>query len=406
MKRVICLGLAVLLAVTLLAGCGQQSGPQSLTDYKSKNGIYSIGAPAGWTADTSGNDDLMTVDNPDKSLSLVAQRFPKANVAAMIPDGAAFVEYYHQSVTATLGQRTELEKPSLEGLPVLAAEEYAPTQNGVTAKGYLVYAESESAYYVVMATGLEKQYNKNLDLVKQMAVSLKEDPEAVKKAEEITLSDTLRWFNATYAVITTKNKANVNLVGGLEEGDAAKLQMQNGLEQSWGVTDHASAQENLQWLLTEGHNAELLQDYTEMEMGDLTREELEEILDYGEFTAEDRAYYQVVYEAYSQFGENAIAGWDLSRAMQMCAWYYLAGYYTYEEAMDASLEIATRLQSTFGSWDEMMQSYLYGFQYWAEDDMENPDSDSYERREIYKTLKELPNGPFSVDWSLTFQKDW
>ena len=143
-----------------------------------------------------------------------------------------------------------------------------------------------------------------------------------------------------------------------------------------------------------------------MEMGDLTREELEEILDYGEFTAEDRAYYQVVYEAYNQFGENAIAGWDLSRAMQMCAWYYLAGYYTYEEAMDASLEIATRLQSTFGSWDEMMQSYLYGFQYWAEDDMENPDSDSYERREIYNTLKEMPNGPFSVDWNLTFQKDW
>lgn len=406
MKRVICLGLAALLVLTLLAGCGKQGEPQSLTDYKSKNGTYSVGAPAGWTVDTSGNDELMSVDNADKSLSLVVQRFPKANVAALIPDGAAFVEYYHQSVTATLGQRKELEKPSIEGMTVLAAEEYSPTQNGVTAKGYLVYAESESAYYVVMATGLEKQYNKNLDLVKQMAVSLKEDPEAVKKAEEITLSDTLRWFNATYAVITTKNKANVNLVGGLEEGDAAKLQMQNGLEQSWGVTDHASAQENLQWLLTEGHNAELLEDYTEMGLGDVTREELEEILDYGEFTAEDRAYYQVVYEAYSQFGENAIAGWDLSRAMQMCAWYYLAGYYTYEEAMDASLEIATRLQSTFGSWDEMMQSYLYGFQYWAEDDMENPDSDSYERREIYNTLKEMPNGPFSVDWNLTFQKDW
>lgn len=406
MKRSICFALAALMILTLLAGCGKGGGPQSLTEYKSKNETYSVGAPAGWTADTSGNDELLTVDSQDKSLSLVAQRFPKANVAALIPDGAAFVEYYHQSVTATLGERKDLEKPSVQGMTVLAAEEYSPVQNGVAVKGYLVYAESDSAYYVVMATGLEKQYNKNLDLMKQMAVSLKEDPEAVKKAEEITLSDTLRWFNATYAVITTKNKANVNLVGGLEEGDAAKLQMQNGLKQSWGVTDHASAQENLQWLLDEGHNAELLEDYTEMGLGEVTREELEEILSYGEFTAEDRAYYQVVYEACNQFGENAISGWDLSRAMQMCAWYYLAGYYTYEEAMDASLEIATRLQSTFGSWDEMMQSYLYGFQYWAQDDMENPDSDSYERREIYNTLKEMPNGPFSVDWNLTFQKDW
>ncbi len=412
MKKSICSVLSVLLVLAmLLTGCNNQNGTsqsavENLTTYESKNGIYSVSAPAGWTANAGGNDDLLTVDNADKSLSLVVQRFPKANVAALAPDGQAFVEYYRKSVTANLGECKSVENPSITGMTVLAAEEYSPTQNGVTAKGYLVYAESDSAYYVVLSTGLEKQYNDQFDLIKQMAVSLKEDPQAVQKAAEITISDTLRWFNATYAIITTKNGANINLVGGLEEGDEAKTRMQSGLEESWGVTDHASAEENLKWLLEEGHNIQLIEDYTEMEFGDLTRDELNEILDYGDFTAEDRAYYLVVYDAYAQFGDKAIVGWDLSRAMQMCAWYYLAGYYTYEEAMDASMEIATRLQSTFTSWDEMIQSYLYGFQYWAEDDIEDPSSDSYERKEIYETLKNMENSPFGLDWNMTFEKNW
>ena len=113
----------------------------------------------------------------------------------------------------------------------------------------------------------------------------------------------------------------------------------------------------------------------------------------------------MIYDAHAQFGDSAIADWDLSRAMNLCAWYYLAGYYTYEEAMDASLEVATRLQSTFSSWDEMVQSYLYGFQYWNEDDIQNPDSDSYERKEIFETLKADAHNPYSVDWNLTFEKD-
>ena len=98
MKKSICSVLSVLLVLAmLLTGCNNQNGTsqsavENLTTYESKNGIYSVSAPAGWTANAGGNDDLLTVDNADKSLSLVVQRFPKANVAALAPDGQAFVE--------------------------------------------------------------------------------------------------------------------------------------------------------------------------------------------------------------------------------------------------------------------------------------------------------------------------
>lgn len=218
-------------------------------------------------------------------------------------------------------------------------------------------------------------------------------------------SDTLRWFNATYAVLTTKNGGDLNLIGGVEANALSKVQVIDLLEQSWDVVDRASADETLQWLLEEGHNAQLLANFREFEMDDLTRDDLLEILSYG-ISEEDAPFFLVIYDAHAQFGDSAIVGWDLSRAMNLCAWYYLAGYYTYEEAMDASLEVATRLQSTFSSWDEMVQSYLYGFQYWNEDDIQNPDSDSYERKEIFETLKADAHNPYSVDWNLTFEKDW
>ena len=38
----------------------------------------------------------------------------------------------------------------------------------------------------------------------------------------------------------------------------------------------------------------------------------------------------------SSMGENAITGWDYSRALSLMGYYYLAGYYSEQEALDKS----------------------------------------------------------------------
>ena len=89
-------------------------------------------------------------------------------------------------------------------------------------------------------------------------------------------------------------------------------------------------------------------------------------------------------ELYRDKGGHAIDAWDYCRALQVLGYYYVAGYYTEEETLDASLEVAKTLQGMYGSWDECMESYLAGYQYWQEDDGQDPDSATAARRKIYE----------------------
>ncbi|WOO38129.1 DUF1266 domain-containing protein [Anaerocolumna sp. AGMB13020] len=223
-----------------------------------------------------------------------------------------------------------------------------------------------------------------------------------------TLSDTLRWFNAAYAIITTRNGGDINLIGGYGTKNLLEVQMiKSGLKESWEVTDKTTADDTLNWLLEEGgHNAELLEEYKENSLSEYTREELIEVLSVSSYTDNDRAYYLGLYDAVANYSDNAILAWDLSRAMQLSAWYYLAGYYTYEEAMDKSLAIAKSLQKAYGSWDEMADSYLYGYQYWSGDDMSDETSESFARYQIYQELVKQTDSPYSIDWNYELQKDW
>ena len=74
--------------------------------------------------------------------------------------------------------------------------------------------------------------------------------------------------------------------------------------------------------------------------------------------------------------------------------------------MDQSLEIAQLLQKTYTSWDEMIESYMYGFQYWNEDDISDTSSDSYERKQMYEQLKTKEGSPYQLDWNITLTKEW
>ena len=102
---------------------------------------------------------------------------------------------------------------------------------------------------------------------------------------------------------------------------------------------------------------------------------------------------------YEQYGADAAAGWDYSRAMSLLGYYYLAGYYTEAEALDKSLETAEIIQATFDSWDELMESYFIGYEYWAEES-------SADRRELYEEIKASDDNPFQLDWNMTFEKSW
>lgn len=214
--------------------------------------------------------------------------------------------------------------------------------------------------------------------------------------------DTVRWFNASYAILTELNGWDYTKFGGLENTKLNNERVKTLLEEWWDVTDRESADETLDWILEEGHRADYLETMELLDMigaQELNRSELTDFFVEGfEFTNEEADLFAGLYLAYRE-DEHATDGWDYCRAMNLLGYYYIAGYYTEEEALDKSLEIAKKVQPLFDSWDELVDSYLYGYEYWAEES-------SAERREIYEKLKKKSDNPYTVDYKTELKKEW
>ena len=141
------------------------------------------------------------------------------------------------------------------------------------------------------------------------------------------------------------------------------------------------------------HNPRFLEEVAEYGLDQMTEEELIYELQYVE--EESAFFFYMMFSAYDAFGDNAIMGWDLSRAVQLCGQGYLAGYFTYEEAVEKARSVGKVIQQTFDSWEDFWDSYLLGFYWWSEDI-----SDLYERIDVYEALAADPDGPFSLEWLL------
>ncbi len=85
---------------------------------------------------------------------------------------------------------------------------------------------------------------------------------------------------------------------------------------------------------------------------------------------------------------------------------YASGYCTYEESMDKILEAAKKSQELFDSWEDFNKSYLYGYSYWSEESLDTPGSSAAERAELVRSMEAQANGPFSIDWNMTLEKEW
>lgn len=233
-----------------------------------------------------------------------------------------------------------------------------------------------------------------------------------KGTESRTYPDTVRWFNSAYALWCVRNGADISKPGGGSPNDLVySVALRQILERDWGVTDRRSAEDKITWLETEGHNKALLSYYKEHNLGQYATD-IDLNASWGDNGSQnsisdgEAARQMAAYMAYKTYGENACAGWDLSRALMLLGQYYVTGYYTYEEAMDKSLEIAKKAQTMFPSWEDFMQSYIYGYVFWSKSDPTDPQSEFQYRVYLYQSLKAMEDGPYQLDWYTELKKEW
>lgn len=218
------------------------------------------------------------------------------------------------------------------------------------------------------------------------------------KREYKEIPQPILWVNGTYAVLGKINMWNPKIFGGF--GDvASKIECKPALKNSWGVKNKQDLDETIQELVEGMHNNSLVSKVYDSEINTLSREEFEEEmkkLDKKEVVT----YFTNMYNIYEKFGDNAILGWDLSRATSLCSMGCKAGFYTYQEGLTKALEISRQIQSTFNSWDEFHESYMAGYLFWSKDSVTSRGSGYNQRLKIIAGFKKDPKSFCHLDWNL------
>ena len=396
--------LAAVSAFLLLStGCGKQAKEVNMREYASPDGTYSIEADESYTTADMGMDNWLGLGAPGGLDSVAVMQFPKKGGFlggwSSLSEAIEFMEESNEFF-----DKKEMSKPECAELNNIEAYTYKMTQDGYTAEIRAVYGETDYAHYLLMYTGAELKGN-GADYFEKVCASFKENADVIEEmsASAADVSDTLRWFNASNSMLIYVNGWDYRLYGGLEPNETSQEVAKQILDNSWGVTDKTSADEILDWLLSEGHRTEFVEEMEFLVECGIAEEEKEErasfLYENFEISEEDAQTFADWYNEYEESGEDVVSGWDYNRALSQLANFYLAGYYTLEEALDASLDVAKMIQGSFDSWDDYMESYFTGYEYWSEESSED-------RRGVYEELQSAADNPFGVDFKTTLERSW
>lgn len=402
--------LVTALVTVSIQGCGgvksQEDILAEMQEFATPDDSASIYLEKDWEVQDIGLEDAgidywLCAGNKTGSEIALLMQFPKKGTKRLASDMDEVKEMVETSYGFT-SDGAETEAPEVPGMTNVEADTGKVQVQTTSAEAYMVYGETDYAYYAIMY-GARTIDEEEIAYVKASCSKFKETVPEEEDATTVELTDTVRWFNASYAVLTEVNGWDYNRFAGLPANEESMELEQESLKSWWDVTDRASADETLDWVLTEGHRtdlAETMEAYGADGLADVAADDraawIYENYQATEDQAEGLAYW---YNLYEEKGDAAIGAWDYSRAMSLCGFYYLAGYYTETEALDKSLEIASTIQGMYSSWDEFMESYFAGYEWWAEES-------SDERRAVYEELKAESDSPYNLDFGMTLEKSW
>lgn len=398
MKRGKGIWAALVLGLVALAsgGCGAKDIPEKR--FCSADGTVSIMLAENWQEKDAGMDNWIGASSRNGQDAIMVLQSVKGRNLSDPED--------MQEAVKTACRVSEMEKldaaDMVPGLAELEAYRCKLDMEGVDGEGYIVYGETDYAYYAIVYAANDIDEDK-MDGIRGICASLQENVPEELQRPVVEMTDTILWMNGTHAVLTSLNGMDYTMFGGAEADTELIEADKNMLSRQWGITDRASADEKWDRLVNRGHRGSFAEDMESLEadgLGDVPEEEREEFLsgNYGMDEAEAERYARF-YKAYEEKGEDAISAWDYSRAIMLMSSFYYVGYYEAEEALDKSLEIALITQEKFDSWDDFTDSYMMGYEYWA-------DEGSEFRRMVYEMLLEEPDSPYRLDWNIKLQKGW
>lgn len=204
------------------------------------------------------------------------------------------------------------------------------------------------------------------------------------------LSPTLRWMNAAGSIlIAASQHTNFHLLAGWRyNNEFDRESIKTMLWDYWGIQGHETAIKEMRSLIDEGMRASYRKkmELLSHKYKDDTEAQLVEEARKTNPKADEDSYLPKMLTAWRRYGENALLGWDMGRCAYITQCCYLAGYINMKEMLDLCVDVGTKAQAFFQNWEEMMESYLLGGQFWKHEDQSNPNSMTAERWKLYEQL--------------------
>lgn len=384
-------------------------------EYVSSDGSYQVTLLDGLTQSNlsvlAGSDVMgLDGDSQRKGFGAFCIRSPKSNIPGN-PGSMESLEDYadHIANLMTKGSGISMDwkdvaTPVIEGALGCLARESVIRQGTSRGQAYGYYLETENTYYSIFMAGNDDDV---ADARQILALEILDETSGK--------GGTRDFLDGMTAVLDTVNGGSIRDAyhmleeGGADESTLESLasQARETLSSSWGIENTAALMETADSLINGMHNPDalkLLEEYgglSETDRDAFDAKLTGQNLDQGTYISLLAAY-----DAWAAYGESAIAAWDLSRVGTIMGFGYASGYCTYEEALDKTLEAALKAKELFGSWEDFNQSYLYGYSYWAEESLTDPESSAGERAELVRDMESQVNGPFALGWDIELTKEW
>ena len=206
----------------------------------------------------------------------------------------------------------------------------------------------------------------------------------------VPFSPTLQWMNTAGSIlIAANNRTGLRNLAGLRyNNDMDRKIAQKMLWDYWEIQGHETAIEEMRSLIDVGMRARYRQDMELLshKYQDFTEAQLIEEARKTNPNADEDSYLPKMLTAWRRYGENALLGWDMGRCAYVTLSCYVAGYISMQETLDLCVDAGTKAQAFFQNWEEMMESYLLGGQFWQHEDKNDPSSMAAKRWKLYEKL--------------------
>lgn len=384
-------------------------------EYISQDGAYKITLLEGLTqteAQVQAGAVMMNLEGgTDRTgFAAVFLACAKSNVIGN-PDTMESLEDYAAHMTGLLLDNSgvtvsweDADMPAAGGFERCIVREGAAKSGLSRGQAYGYFAESANVYAGLFILGNNDDVE---DAKRVLALELLDESAGTAGTGDFINSMTaiLDYVNGASIRNTYKAMADAGITG--DDLEYVASMARQGLSEYWGIESAFELWQMADSLIEGMHNPdalEMLEEYGGTEETD--RDAFEAKLREQNLDEETCICLLAAYDAWSAYGEGAIAAWDLSRVGTIMGFGYASGLCTYEDAMDKTLEAAERAQELFDSWEDFNRSYLYGYSYWSGESLEDPESSAAERAELVYSMEAQVNGPFSVDWNMELQREW